>query len=236
MMTNHITISEPKDFRTPQIMILAVFNLLFGIPCGFAIGIGAVLIVAGILAPIPPLIVGGCVALLLAAFLLFFLPLTWGNPYILRLVHRRPAPSCAIAGPYIVQVAFHPRLRKGFWGWAEDADDIGYLSVAPALPSFEGDSVSLALPTDTITEVTSRNVGNRGLWFCGRRIRVYSPALGSAEYVELTDRSGFHIASVNRRSRDIFAAIREVTIGGAPTNASTHPMNPPLAGPSDGHA
>jgi len=217
MNDSAIAIGDPRRFRLPQILIVNAIGVVFGLPCGVALGVGMVALVTGILFASATLLVVGAVALLVFGIGLFFLPLLWGNPYICYLVRKGVAPSATDASTtFPVQIALRPRLHDGIRGWLEDADDIGYLTVSSTGITFTGDHVSVRLPSESIVSVRTRNIGCRGFWFCGRRIELTSALLSDRECVEFGDRAAFTALGCARNTESIVQTIKSVTEQGSP--------------------
>jgi hypothetical protein len=90
----------------------------------------------------------------------------------------------------------------------EDADDVGHLWITDEVLSFAGDHVSIALPLDSIQGVSIRNVGWRGLWVAGKRIRITANAVDGVTNLEFVERQSATAVSSQRISA---AIIRELS-------------------------
>jgi hypothetical protein len=136
---------------------------------------------------------------------LIFLPFGFGNGYLTRLAQPLRAGSTDPA--VLVQVSFVPRLRQGLRAWFEDADDIGWLSVVDSRLVFQGDSVQLSLPLTSLTEVQLENIGWRGLFAYGPKVRVVAPGLGLRQVLYFGERSSLLLPQSRRIARAIFRMI-----------------------------
>ena len=182
MQTNSATIeiAQPKLFTTGAMAVISAYGILLATP--FLISILVISVIEfGILTVLIPLLVVAATA--------YFLPFGLGNTYVTRLVQSlNPAAGTSEDG-FIVQLTLSPRLRSGFRAILDDADDIGYLSFSGTGLLFQGDSVKLSVPFDRIEQVQPQNIGLRGLFVYGRRIRVVVPGLPNIESFELAERS-----------------------------------------------
>ncbi|MCC6489589.1 MAG: hypothetical protein IT364_18975 [Candidatus Hydrogenedentes bacterium] len=107
----------------------------------------------------------------------------------------------------IVQISLSPPLYDGTRHFMEDADDVGYLHFSEGGLTFVGDSISLNLPYEHIERIEDSNVGFRGLWVCGRRIRVYTRAVASYDSFEFLERQSFRLKTSQRVSGEILKAL-----------------------------
>lgn len=134
----------------------------------------------------------------------YFLPFGLGNTHITRLV-RSLNPTVAKRGEgFVVQLTLSPRLRSGLRALLEDADDIGYLTFSGNELLFQGDSVKLSVPFDRIELVRPRNIGLRGLFVYGRRIKVVVSGLPQVESVEFAERSSWLLPTSQAITRRLY--------------------------------
>lgn len=177
-----IEITRPRLFTTGAVAVVNTYGLLLILPIFSSIIVVSVikLSLLTVLIPLCALAMTAC-----------FLPFGLGNTYITRLVRSlNPA-----AGPngdgFIVQLTLSPRLRSGVRALLEDADDIGYLTFSGKGLSFQGDSVQLSVPWENIQLVRSLNIGWRGLFVYGRRIKLVASGWPEIESFEFAERSSW---------------------------------------------
>jgi hypothetical protein len=106
-----------------------------------------------------------------------------------------------------VQLTLSPRIRTGIRSALEDADDVGYLSFSGSGLVFRGDSVKLSLPFDCVEEVRPHNIGLRGLFVYGRRIRVVISGLPNVDSIELAERSSLLLPTSRKVTRKLHAQL-----------------------------
>jgi hypothetical protein len=177
-----IEVAQPRLFTTSAVLAVSAYGALLGLPF-FASVLVVSVIKFGLLTALIPLLAVAATA--------FFLPFGLGNTHVTRLV-RLLSPAAAQAGEgFIVQLTLSPRLRSGFRALLEDADDIGYLAFHGNELLFQGDSIKLSIPFDCIKLVRPRNIGLRGLFVYGRRIKVVVSGLPHVESVEFAERSSW---------------------------------------------
>lgn len=147
-----IKIGEPVKLRGLTPITLSAYGLVLVVPVLAAVVVMSLWTV-GFLPLLLPF-----AAITITAFLL---PYGFGNPY-LRKLFKDLKPSCDADEAFLVQVTLQPRIRSGFGGILEDADDIGWLSVSPSGLSFVGDRLRITVPWESVKAVTQLNVGLRG--------------------------------------------------------------------------
>jgi hypothetical protein len=113
-----------------------------------------------------------------------------------------PAASKSEDG-FIVQLTLSPRIRSGLRAILDDADDVGYLSFTESELLFQGDSVRLSVPFDRIEQVLPQNIGLRGLFVYGRRIRVVASGLPRLTAFEFAERSSWLLPDSRRITRKL---------------------------------
>jgi len=197
-----LQVTEPKHFRIGKIVLFSVINGIMG-------GVFGIIVSFGTLAILDGFPIAGCIYLAIIFITLFFFPiLAGGNPYIVHLVRKIPQQPPWNEKSFVVQMALSPRLHTGIRGFLEDADDIGFLTFTTDTIIFYGDQTTLRLPKDSLTEVSTRNVGWRGLWICGYYTRLRSNLLSDHEFVEFADRSTWTVISAFRRSEELFKELQ----------------------------
>ena len=177
-----IEIAQPKLFTAGAVAAINAYGALLAVP--FVISVLVISVTKfSILTALIPLLVVAATA--------YFLPFGLGNTHITRLV-QSANPAAATGGDgFIVQLTLSPRLRSGLRALLEDADDIGYLTFSGNGLLFQGDSVKLSVPLDRIEQVRPQNIGLRGLFVYGRRIKVVVSGLPQVESVEFAERSSW---------------------------------------------
>ena len=147
------------------------------------------------------------IPLLTLAITAFFLPLGLGNPHVTRLV-RSLNPNAGQSGDgFIVQLTVSPRLRSGLRAILEDADDIGYLTFSGNEICFQGDSVKLSVPWKLIQLVRPQNIGMRGLFVYGRRIKLVVSGWPEVESLEIAERSSWLLPASRTITRALYARL-----------------------------
>jgi hypothetical protein len=177
-----IEIAQPRLFTARAVAAVNAYGVLLAVP--FLISVLVVSVTRfGLLTALIPLLAFAATA--------FFLPFGLGNAHVSRLVQSLN-PGAAQGGEgFIVQLTLSPRLRSGLRALLEDADDIGYLSFSGKELLFQGDSVKFCVPLDRIALVRPLNIGLRGLFVYGRRIKVVVSGLPQVESVEFAERSSW---------------------------------------------
>lgn len=215
-----VTIGEPRWFCMRQVIAINAISAISQSPGLLALLIGVGAWGTG---PDGDTIALTCVgiAVCLAFVGVVSLPACMGNPYVVHLVRKGviPAPGREERA-FIVQIALRPRLHTGIRGWLEDADDVGYLTVTPEGLRFRGDHVAVDLPASAIDGLQSCNIGARGGWVAGRRIKVTAGALGAHESIEFSDRSALTVMDSNRNSTAIEQAIWSLAGANSPTRGA----------------
>jgi hypothetical protein len=104
---------------------------------------------------------------------------------------------------FIVQLTLTPRIRSGLRAILEDADDIGYLTFTETKLLFQGDSVKLTVPFNRIQQVQPQNIGMRGLFVYGRRIKIVASGLPQIASFEFAERSSWLLPDSRRITRKL---------------------------------
>jgi hypothetical protein len=193
-----IEITEPRLFNLSGVLAVSAYGIFLVLPM-----LASILLVSvvrfGIMTVLIPF--------LGIALTSIFLPFGQGNPQIVRLLRSQAPVGSQSPDSYIVQLTLSPRIRSGFRALLEDADDIGYLTFTGSELVFAGDSVKLLLPRDCVTEVRPQNIGLRGLFVYGRRIRVNITGLPNVDSVEVAERSSWLLPTSRRLTRQLFARL-----------------------------
>ena len=197
MQTNSATIeiAKPRLFTAGAVAIVSAYGILLATP--FLLSVLVISVIQfGILTVLIPLLVVAATA--------YFLPFGLGNAHVTRLVRSLNPAAAKDEDGFIVQLTLSPRLRTGLLALLEDADDIGYLSFTGTGLLFQGDSVKLTIPFDRIQQVRPQNIGLRGLFVYGRRIRLVVSDLPQAEAFEFAERSSFLLPTSRTVTRKLY--------------------------------
>jgi hypothetical protein len=197
MQTNVATIEigKPRLFSLGAAVIVNAYGILLVAPLFIAILVVSLLTFSLLTLLIP---------LLVVAATAYFLPFGLGNTHIARLVRKiNPNSSMSNEG-FIVQLTLSPRLSSGLRAILEDADDIGYLTFTGTGLVYQGDSVSLSIPFNQVADVRHHNVGVRGRFVYGRRIKVAVLGLPNIESIEFAERSSWLLPNSRAITRRLF--------------------------------
>jgi hypothetical protein len=200
-----IETAKPRLFTSRACWIINLFSVVLLIPLGIAL---LIIAIAFMFLPIVSAGVFSLCLLIAAMFCtLYFFPAGLANPYVSRLVESRQARVGNEDNSFISQIALSPRLFSGVRGFIEDADDVGRLQINEADFRYEGDSIMLQVPYGCVTRVKKTNIGWRGLWICGPRIKVCFSGLPGLEEIEFCERSALTLISNRKRANRIFKEI-----------------------------
>jgi hypothetical protein len=155
------------------------------------------------------------IPLLALAATAFFLPFGLGNTHVARLVRSQNPGAGQDGDGFIVQLTVSPRLRSGLRALLEDADDIGYLTFGGNELCYQGDSVKLSVPWEDIQLVRPRNIGWRGLFVYGRRIKLVVSGWPEVESFEIAERSSWLLPASRTITRKLYERL----------SASVHPKS-----------
>jgi hypothetical protein len=191
-----IEIAQPRLFVGPRVIGVALNGLFLVIPVFIAIAIMSVFTIGMALSVVIPVLTVVATA--------FFLPLGLGNAQVTNLVRRITPAAGTGADDFIVQLTLAPRLRSGLRALLEDADDIGSLRFDKSQLVFQGDSIRLSLPGEQIQEVGRQNIGMRGLFVYGPRIRVAIAGLPQVASLEFAERSSWLLPTSRRTTEKLF--------------------------------
>ena len=95
----------------------------------------------------------------------------------------------------------------GFRAFLEDADDVGILSIQTDTLVFRGDHSDFTIILSNNIDVKLCNIGWRGLWIAGHKIRITFPGHDEIKEVEIGERKSWTIGQSRRLAREIFEAI-----------------------------
>ena len=189
-----VEITQPRLFTLAAVLTVNAYGLLLVVPL-FASILAVSLIQFGILTLLLPFLVVAGTA--------YCLPFGLGNTHITRLVRKfKPGADRAHDG-FIVQLTLSPRIRSGLRAVLEDADDIGCLTFSERGLVYEGDSVKLVIPYLCIEQVRPQNIGLRGAFVYGRRIKLAVSGLPDIAALELAERSSWLLPASRRITREL---------------------------------
>jgi hypothetical protein len=232
-MVSSVQIGEPKGFGWREVLII---NAICTIPeaiLGISVALvpsslaGVCLVLAhqplfaetGIDRLLHGLLAAGTCGVVGIGLCLFFWPVAIGNLYVRRIARRCLDRKPSDQPSYVCQVSLTPRLHGGLRGFMEDADDVGHLWITDGVLNFAGDHVRIAVPLRSVQAVSSRNVGNRGLWVAGRRIGITTSAVDGINSFEFLERQSATVVSSRRISAAIIQELMQKIqqLGGDPT-------------------
>ncbi|HCE42233.1 MAG TPA: hypothetical protein DET40_01625 [Lentisphaeria bacterium] len=144
---------------------------------------------------------------LMAGFILFyFFPLLLNVNYYIKFIAGRivsPPPE----GAHVCQISTTPKLCSGLRAVLEDADDIGYVTISADSVEFRGDSVDFSISGAEISNVGSCNVGWRGYWVAGRRIKLTINGHDRFKEIEISERHSWTIPGSRSLADQLHAQI-----------------------------
>ncbi len=190
-----IEVTQPRRFTLGAVLVVSGYGLLLVLPLFVSILVVS-LLKFGLLTVALPLAVVAATAL--------FLPFGLGNTHVTRLVTSLNPAAGGSGNGFVVQLTLSPRIRSGLRAILEDADDIGYLSFTGTGLVFQGDSVKLSVPYQQIEKVQSQNIGLRGLFVYGRRIKVRVSGWSEVEWMEFAERSSWFLPASKRITRQLY--------------------------------
>jgi hypothetical protein len=189
-----VEVTSPKAFTPRTIVVIAACGLLLVTPVLISL-MAVTLIKLGILTFLIP---AGVIA-----FTAYFLPVGLGNPVVTRLVRSLRIDANEEMDGFIVQITMSPRIRSGLRAVIEDADDLGYLSFTDSGLVFQGDSVRLRIPWKQISDVRPQNIGWRGRYLYGPRIKICVAGIPNVEAVAFSERSSLLLPTSKRVTRKL---------------------------------
>ena len=210
----NIQINEPQLFTTKQVVVENLIALLPQIVFGASIGFGFVAFPAdlffilyfgksafGVFFPLCGIIIG--------LILLFYAPLVLMMNFIINRIVNKVGLSFNNSNKYVCQLSLKPRLYVGLRGALEDADDVGELHIDKDRVSFVGDHINISIPFSIIESVEKRNVGWKGFWLIGKRIRINFKDVSEYSQVEFLERQSTTLIEANKISKNMFTQIAE---------------------------
>jgi len=189
--TPQIQLTSPRRLTFAAVLIISAYGLLLVVPVLATIMIVSLLHLGVITILLPVLAV---------ALTTFFLPLGFGNPYVVRLVRSMPQNE-ATNPSFIAQITFDPRVRSGLRALMEDADDIGWVTVTDSGVLFEGDSIAMSVPFTRIEAISTESIGWRGLFLYGPQTVIKVTGLPNAKAFKLAERSSWLLPAARRNAK-----------------------------------
>lgn len=205
-MEPSLVLRDPVHFRMHDVINVNVFA------AGVALVLLGAMILVGVIVFVisfgPGLVqIGLSLCLGLYSAMVFLLTPFANNYYVSRHVRRSILRPKGDGETYLVQITLSPRVYGGLRGFLEDADDVGYLRFTEEGLEFFGDSITIQLPFEDMEGIEDVNVGIRGLWIVGRRVRVSTPALPPYVGMEFLDRDGLGVRRTRQISESIIHAL-----------------------------
>jgi hypothetical protein len=189
-----ITITPPRTLTLGAVLVISAYGLVLFIP----------VLLAMMVVSIVPLGMGTLLIPLAAiGFATFFLPVGFGNPYVTRLIRSLEHGSVTEPGGFMVQLTLTPRICSGLRALLEDADDVGWLRLTESGLLFQGDSIQLAVPYAEIRDLSTENLGWRGLFVYGSPSRFAVPGLKEATCLKFAERSSWLLPSSRRNAAQL---------------------------------
>jgi hypothetical protein len=129
----------------------------------------------------------------------YLLPFGLGNPHVIKRVGPKPATRGDGEEVFLVQVMLRPRIQHGLRALIEDADDFGWLRLNASGLVYEGDSLNLTVPSESIQHVRAQSIGWRGLFVYGPRCTLAIKGLPHITSIVFAERSS-HLLPGSRRT------------------------------------
>jgi len=189
-----LQIVPPRLVTFGTVLLISAYGLLLVIPVLLAIVLVSLLHLSALTFLLP---------LFAAALTTYFLPLGFGNPYVVKLVRSLRPAEAELSNCFVAQITFVPRIRSGVRALLEDADDIGWLSLTESELIFRGDSVRLSVPYSCIQRVKAENIGWRGLFLYGPQSVVEVSGLSKASGLKLAERSSWFLPDSRTKARQL---------------------------------
>ncbi len=208
-MNPSLQIEEPKFFKLRHILFGNLISGALG-------GISGIMISCAIVGPFLFLVDSGLAllittgGLIASGLVVFFLPVVLlANPYIKYIARKCSKNGSDSVFSVVCQIRLFPRVYTGFRGFMDDADDIGQLQISQGSLAFRGDHIQCFLPFGCIEKIDCKNVGWRGGWLYGHRIKIQTSVFGKYEGLELAERHSITLISSHRITNRIISLISE---------------------------
>ncbi|MFA6567973.1 MAG: hypothetical protein WCS96_07145 [Victivallales bacterium] len=208
-----IEIRQPVKFGLNEVIIANLLSVAPSFLVGVLIPFGVVplifylllFVTKSTLTNFPFSLEFSVICLLAGFFIFFFYPLLLGvNYYIKLIVGRIMSPP---EGAHVCQISMTPKLCCGLRAFLEDADDIGYLTISSDCIEFRGDSIEFSIPKAEISNFRNYNIGWRGCWIIGKRIKFTISGHDKFKEIEVCERHTCTIPNSRFLSDQIYAQI-----------------------------
>jgi hypothetical protein len=190
-----IEVRPPTLFTPKAIVVTILYGFILLIPVLFSIVFVSVLQFGAITFLVPMITISVAT---------FFLPLGFGNPYVVRLFRQVRPISEDPQDCHLVQLKRVPRSRSGLLGILEDADDLGFLNLCDSALIFEGDSVRLTVPYNHIQDLRLQNAGWRALFAYGAQTSFKVAGLPQEGRFIFAERSSSLLHTSRKNARCIY--------------------------------
>ncbi len=187
-------VGPPRLLTLGAVLVISAYGLLLVIPVVMAMMVVSLVHLSALTFLIP---------LLAIAITTFFLPLGFGNPYVVRLVSSLQPELPNIPNGFIAQITLAPRLRTGLRALMEDADDVGWLSFTESELMFHGDSIRLSVPFARIGGLRTESIGWRGLFLYGPQTVVAVSGLPQATSFKVAERSSWLLPASRKKAKEL---------------------------------
>lgn len=205
-------VRAPSKFGIREVFLINLLGLVPSLIAGVLLGVGGVGFPGGIILAVFCdtsywIVFISLCCLVLGLTMFFFMPaIMFANYYIKALVsHLRPIDG---ETSYICQVSTLPRSCTGIRAFLEDADDVGFLSIHAGSIEFRGDHSDLTIALSNNVVVELHNVGWRGFWCAGRRVRILLLEHEEIQEIDIAERQSWTIIQSRRLALQIFEAIK----------------------------
>jgi hypothetical protein len=141
----------------------------------------------------------------------YFLPLGFGNPYLIWLLRKLPNRSAEKNDSFVVQLTRIPRQRTGLWSFLEDADDIGWLSFDESAVVFTGDAIQLEVPYELVEAPRQQTAGWRALFAYGSQTVFSIKGVPQAGTFLFAERGSFVLPTSRKIANRMYQKLLEKT-------------------------
>ena len=108
---------------------------------------------------------------------------------------------------YVCQIATQPRTCKGIQAFLEDADDVGIARIEDGVFKFHGDHSEISVNLYNVS-AELHNIGYRGVWYAGRRIKIVLPPQDKFKSIEILERQCWSAMQSRKLMLQIFEKIK----------------------------
>jgi hypothetical protein len=197
-----IEAKAPQALKPAAVITMSLFGLILLVPVLISMVIVSVL-QFGILTFLVPL------ATILAAT--YFLPLGFGNPYLIWLLRKLPNWSAEKNDSFVVQLTRIPRQRTRLWSFQEDAYDILWLSIDESAVVFTGDAIQLEVPYELVEAPRQQTAGWRALFAYGSQTVFSIKGVPQAGTFLFAERGSFVLPTSRKIANRMYQKLLEKT-------------------------